>query len=767
MDKLYPPKIDNILPAFTVDKDNNSKVKIIIPYWLNDSVGENDYDNIEYVIKSALTNNQVASGTIKKTGFNNEEKCYQLILTIDDVFTVGQYYKFQIAFVKNGQSGYFSNAGIARRIAIPTIKIVQSNLRELVGVFSDTTSHEKVYSYSFNLYDEFGTLMESSGEKIHNADNDTRADESRDVWEIQSSLQADINYKISYNVTTTGNYKIDSGKQTLSYFETIEPRIGHSYLVAENNFEEGYNRIYLKREFSETDPRICGNFILLRASHKDNYNHWEKLVDFQIYNWQYGENGKNSIFDIYKDYLIEQGTSYKYAIQAYHQHEYSYKSDGETKKKNVTIYSTKVINVNGAIYTDFEDMFLFDGERQLKIRFNSKIGGIKPVLLESKIDTIGGKYPFFFRNGNVNYKEFSLSGLISMISDQENNFTLNDIYYYPSPELIHIDTELSSYNYQKEREFKLKVLSWLTNGKEKVLKAPGEGNYIVRLMNSSLQPNDTLGRMLHSFTSTAYEVADYDFKNLKTFNFIGQPQTIKRISGSKTLSGTSAVDLLDSWYRGVKVDQAIIYTKPETSIKYTLMDGTSGTETSNVFGIIDLSPKLQISGLKSVQNTSGWDNPSKIEFSYLNFVSDTANWIYIYYAKEVKSKLDGNTWYKGQGIGVSMKDFLNKKDNTRKISSFPYIVISKRNNISDSSGGYYCIDTTGDLELDNLNSLTAVDEEALDQLKDTLTNTKQTIVYRNLNDFSLGQGLRAKVICPQKQFTYKSQESGDPFTYAV
>ena len=55
------------------------------------------------------------------------------------------------------------------------------------------------------------------------------------------------------------------------------------------------------------------------------------------------------------------------------------------------------------------------------------------------------------------------------------------------------------------------MLSWLTNGKEKVLKTPSEGNYIVRLMNTSLSPNDTFGRMLHTFTTTAYEIADYNF----------------------------------------------------------------------------------------------------------------------------------------------------------------------------------------------------------------------------------------------------------------
>jgi hypothetical protein len=69
---------------------------------------------------------------------------------------------------------------------------------------------------------------------------------------------------------------------------------------------------------------------------------------------------------------------------------------------------------------------LYDGKRQLKIKYNPKIGAIKETLLESKTNTMGGKYPFFFRNGNVAYKEFSISGLISYHSDEEELFLSNE-----------------------------------------------------------------------------------------------------------------------------------------------------------------------------------------------------------------------------------------------------------------------------------------------------------------------------------------------------
>jgi hypothetical protein len=64
------------------------------------------------------------------------------------------------------------------------------------------------------------------------------------------------------------------------------------------------------------------------------------------------------------------------------------------------------------------------------------------------------------------------------------------------------------------------VLDWLTNGEPKLFRSPSEGNYIVRLMNSSLSPNETVGRMLHTFSSTAYEIAECNFANLEQYNLI-------------------------------------------------------------------------------------------------------------------------------------------------------------------------------------------------------------------------------------------------------
>jgi hypothetical protein len=129
----------------------------------------------------------------------------------------------------------------------------------------------------------------------------------------------------------------------------------------------------------------------------------------------------------------------------------------------------------------------------------------------------------------VNYKEFPISGLISMNMDPDSQFiTFSDISNPSNRErtsgnLAHGAeslTNLTGNNFYKERVFKTEVLNWLTNGKPKIFRSPAEGNFIVRLMNVSLTPNDTLGRMLHTFNCTAYEVAEYNMENIQKYNLM-------------------------------------------------------------------------------------------------------------------------------------------------------------------------------------------------------------------------------------------------------
>ena len=76
----------------------------------------------------------------------------------------------------------------------------------------------------------------------------------------------------------------------------------------------------------------------------------------------------------------------------------------------------------------------------------------------------------------------------------------------------------------------MEVLDFLTDGKPKLFRSPTEGNYLVRLMNTSLTPEDTLGRMLHTFSCTAYEIGECDYDTLLSYGIIsGDSETVDKV----------------------------------------------------------------------------------------------------------------------------------------------------------------------------------------------------------------------------------------------
>lgn len=773
LNKLPPPKIDNILPAF-VEADNNNKVEILIPYELNMSIKDGDFDKVKYIIRSSTINKEIITGTV-----NIDRGQRKLILLLSkNLFVLGQYYSIQIAFVNESSVGYFSTVGTARYINKPTLSVAHTNLRDVIGTFSDELTNEKIYSYQFNLYNDFNDIIESSGIQIHNNINDNGIDSIKDFWEIQTTLMPDIKYKIQYSVNTTNNYYAQSDIVDISYYETIKPRID-SELLVENNYEDGYNRIYLERfsALGDEDRNICGNFFLLRSTDKDDYKKWEKLINFQIYDWTYANN---KILEIYKDFFVEQGVSYRYAIQAYN---------------DKGIYSTKVLNENGPIYVDFEHMFLYDGEYQLKIKFNPKMSSFKNTILENKVDTIGGQYPFFFRNNSINYKEFPISGLLSLASDEKEIFfsavkeeeIMEQRRYTPETYWKEHNNKinLSGKNIYRERNFKLKVLEWLNNGQEKVFRSATEGNYIVRLMNVSLTPNDTLGRMLHTFQGTAYEVSEYNLINLRKLQFIDKSNKIERKEVTLSLEGkTSNINLNTE----VIVDQAKIYTMPKLAIKYVLREDTSGNISANDFGICDLTSAINEKGLKQLK-TNTWGKDSYLTYSYLNKVNNTQNWYW------VESSTNPTTFTKtinGKGMGHFLKQDLNS--NTEIVSGFPHITVSKREVIliTQKSANSYVLSSDGKTSVkfssgklyyvenkkvyiegsnskkeikDNASLFTIEFPEDFFNLKNDLKDNNSSRVFRNIEDFSLGQGLQATVIASKKTLTLANPSS--TYTYAI
>ena len=651
MAKLYPPIIAGTIPAFCKGE------KIIVPFQMNRAVAIDEISGFELKIKTVQNSKLIGTltATTSKEGYDKENNTIifdsnKLIGQIN----IGQFYKIQVAYIdKSGVVGHYSTVGTIKCTDIPTViidglKEKQDNIHiyQYYGIYENKDLTEKLHSYKFNLYNHLNNLIHTSDWQLYDSSKDKQIvlDQSGCSYSLNKELEENERYKIELEIITSNNLIAKSARYNLIQKKSISPGVDFKVYADADYFEEdGGIQINIKdSEDSVKNVKLyTGSFKLLRADEESKFSEWNEILAFKLFDQEAPET-------LFVDYTIKHGVKYKYAIVQYN----------EKGLQSNKIESNTVIS-------NFEHAYLFDGNKQLKIKYNPKVSSFKEVLLESKVDTIGNKYPFIFRNGVVSYKEFPISGLISTLTDENGLFFNNDIksthlyriydyvyreaivsdketlyyqevwpklycsvdgsallwqtvrqyckkmgipveqgynenlfygfkvkdpndnktkieilpkgtvvdekrYYFPSIKNQLYTTSGGSYfelsanaeyndlekyflrstvtrnnyndkalsftnNYgfeeiQSERDFNLEVLNWLNNGQPKLFRSPVEGNYIVRLMNSSLTPNDQLGRVLHTFNSTAYEVADYKFENLRNNNFIvAEDLTIKTI----------------------------------------------------------------------------------------------------------------------------------------------------------------------------------------------------------------------------------------------
>lgn len=509
--KLYPPVIEGALPAFF------GTDKISVPFSMNRAVSASDIKGFALKIKTVsgtyidtLIIQSDDNGNISGGSYDLQNDVHAAFDTVTNEvykkFNVGQYYKVQLAYISSVGVGYYSTVGVIKYTTKPDVYIENFTFGDInqhnyhyVGVYSqnkiidettgieisrDTT--EKMKSCRFVLYNDDNSVFADSGEIVHTTQNDDVSYMSTEEFLFSQDLDLNRTYYMQFSVKTINGLEYSSSRYRVIQRRSIKPDIDIS-LEAELNYNDGYVKLTF---VDDKDAVVSGAFLISRAGSKNGYA-WEELQRFDL----------QSIVPedwYFYDHTIEQGETYKYSLQQYNES---------------GIYSERIIS--NAVFADFEDAFLYDGERQLKIRFNPKVSSLKNTIQETKVDTIGSQHPFIIRNGNVNYKEIPISGLISYHMDETSLFMSAEEFSAPAD-----DYGLSGVNITAERIFKLAVLDWLNNGKPKLFRSPTEGNYIVRLMNVSLSPNDTLGRMLHTFSATGYEIAKYTMANLAEYKLI-------------------------------------------------------------------------------------------------------------------------------------------------------------------------------------------------------------------------------------------------------
>lgn len=249
-------------------------------------------------------------------------------------------------------------------------------------------------------------------------------------------------------------------------------------------FNPNMNRVELKIEVQNTDQDESATFSLHRTDdNSENYSatQQERKV---------GANSTQTFY--YYDYTAEPSKLISYTAS--------------------NIEREKAEDGSGIVFSlvyTADDLLLAhkDGSnlKTLNIKYNPDITSMKLVTGDAITQTLGSKYPYFRRNGEMKYKQFNIGGLISYHEDAA---------FWSAPVLTGYDLSETDIERIKEKQFREAVLEFLYDSKPKILKSTTEGCMIVKLTGISLTPNKQLGRSIYSFTAQATEYCDPSIENL-------------------------------------------------------------------------------------------------------------------------------------------------------------------------------------------------------------------------------------------------------------
>lgn len=569
---LYPPSVDNYAAAFIASGDSafcrlyfslskistsTSPINSIHISVIKQSSGQSVVNKSDNVTDGRYRGSGIIILNSAPIAVPDKNNLYYVDILNEDIkggWIPGWIYKIQIrlSLVQyNGAIGQASwlNANARNfsewstycttkaiglpRITIPVMKNFDSDVEqnsansdrtynlslstmEFIGAYSNTDVSETLYSYSLKLYDNIGHIIEDSDLLYTNQ----YYNPNQFHYMFKHEFEDNKTYVLKLKYTTINKYE-DELIFTFTVNKIITEETSISAITIDNvddiddeDFKDAFKmitslpleneegRIAIKFFSNDSNP-YNGNICLRRSDSKDNFSTWTDIKIVACVNTLI--NNLPVIFD----YTIENGVWYKYGVQIID-------TTGERGILNPQ---------QNSLIREFEYAYLLgEGGRQLKLNLSNTISNYTYNYSESKVDTIGGHYPFITRNGNMKYRTFPLSCMISFNMDDQNTFT-SDKELYQYDDIIskyntrRKDESLGMYDYKREFDFREKVLAFLQDGKPKLFKSATEGNIIIRLMTVTEQPNQQLNRMIGTFNSQAHEIAEANMDNYLKYKF--------------------------------------------------------------------------------------------------------------------------------------------------------------------------------------------------------------------------------------------------------
>lgn len=563
---MYPPQVPTFAKAFVYDQP------AVIPCGVSPYNDAEDVRSV-HVSVSYQVNNESALESQVGLYFTNLQRtktgeCYIQLppgVLKDGKFNINQFYKVQLRFdsknsaeewnsylaegsdvvnaadVRNAlleyeSQGYFSEWStvcLLRPILRPTVTLTNfsdsgnppafnKGLIPISGKLqffrtsdnlASTEETETLQRYRFVVYRKEDENKEDpvittdyiyTGNNINPNDINYRLD----VQGLPTSYGSDFTLTLEY---ITKNQYSNSQDFEFSIADFLDIPDFHPTITVTTDNDNGIAHIKVTNR--ET---VFGTLYVRRASSLDDFRHWENI---------YIDHFAGPIDLDISDNTVGSLVWYQYSVQL-------------ENSKQALSQVFKPQDEDPLCFPEFHEAIFSRGDQQLKISYNYQISNLKPVVNRTKIDTLGGKYPKFAENAVMNYKQFSINGMISAESDPHQKFlkkskyfgtdrqynlyasyvegegikslARNDVqdyvHYTSAGNVDYVSTTMQDWMW--ERAFREEVTEWLNDGEPKLYRSMTEGNMAVMLTDISLTPNATLGRRLYTFSATVYEVAD-------------------------------------------------------------------------------------------------------------------------------------------------------------------------------------------------------------------------------------------------------------------
>lgn len=558
LSNLYPPIMPSVIPSFI--RTSTCKIYFSISEYnsftdiLNVQISLIDIETNTSAFDSSLYPADIKLAELKQDSQIEDDYRYYVEIKASDLanheFKLNKYYKVQLRFTSTNAENIvlqppqaisawlsqniqhfseWSRSCLIRGISQPIINLnnliknktvtLDTPLAKVIGElsFQDAAQTDYLTEYNIKIYvnDKIGlqNIIFDSG-TIYPNDNNIECN-------ILYSFLKEIDYTLCLSYKTSCLYS----QQIFYYFNMSQNIIPNPYNItieAIANNQDGYIDINMTLDNEGKQQFINHELITVyRSSSKDNFYSYEKIYTtnkfFSKNNWQ--------------DLSIESGIWYKYTV---------FIINNEGKVLYTPVETDPVICV-------FEDIFLTHGGLQFRLKFNPTVSSFKYNVTESNQITIGSKYPFIKRNGKNFYRTFSVSGLISSLTNESEWYEANwssdsltrdekekqqKIHYFISKQDIYKDSydlyenyenqhNISSYlNPLYERLFREMIYDFLYKDEAKLFRSPTEGNILVYLSDITFEPVFTLGRVLYSFSATATEIDQASFENCIKYNIM-------------------------------------------------------------------------------------------------------------------------------------------------------------------------------------------------------------------------------------------------------